>query len=173
MMTKDQKHRKDPIDIAGNWKLTFELRAGANNAQEKGVLLDHVTMSESIIAETLAEHFQHTTTTTVTSTSTTSTPTPPETTKPPIKTSHIFGTRGAEIFMIILVLLFGLVLILLAIKYVQLRDKLKEYKLHGGETGNPAYDNPMYGGGHRSPERYIQSGSVPYHIGNNNINNRQ
>ena len=86
------------------------------------------------------------------------------------KLTHIFGTRGAEIFMIILVLLFGLGLIAMEIKYVQLRNKLKEYKLHGGETGNPAYDNPVFNGSHRSPERYIKSGSIPLYVRNSNSN---
>ena len=80
------------------------------------------------------------------------------------KLTHIFGTRGAEIFMIILVLLFGLGLIAVEIKYVQLRKKLKEYKLHGGETGNPSYDNPVFNGAHRSPERYIKFGSLPFNV---------
>ena len=64
--------------------------------------------------------------------------------------------------------MFGLGLIALAVMYFQLRQKLKEYKLHGGETMTPAYDNPMYSGGHRSPERYIKMGSIPYHSRNNN-----
>lgn len=95
------------------------------------------------------------------------TTTPPDDTK----LTHIFGTRGAEIFMIVLVLLFGLGLIGVEIKYVQIRKKLKEYKLNGGETANPAYDNPVYGGGHQSPERYIKTSSIPFHIRNNNSNN--
>ena len=88
------------------------------------------------------------------------------TTTPPTKLTHIFGTRGAEIFMIVLVLLFGFGLMCIVIKYVQIRNKLKEYKLNGGETGNPSYDNPMYGGGHRSPERYIKTSSIPFQIRN-------
>ena len=94
----------------------------------------------------------------------------PTTTPPDTKVTHIFETRGAEIFMIVLVLLFGLGLIGVEIKYVQIRNKLKEYKLNGGETGNPAYDNPMYSGGHRSPERYIKTSSIPSNIRNNNFN---
>ena len=85
------------------------------------------------------------------------------------KLSHIFGTRGAEIFMIVLVLLFGLGLIGIEIKYVQLRNKLKEYRLHGGETAEPAYDNPMYSGERRS-ERYNKTSSIPSHVRNKNSN---
>ena len=168
--------------VAGNWSLIFELRAGSHKPHDKGVHLDQVTMTGQMPAETLTEYFQHTTTTPSLSTSLSTTtmsvsPTVSiDTTKSPVENARIFGTKGAEIFMIILVVIFFICLIALAIKYVQLRDKLKEYRLHGGETGatrylggtNPAYDNPMYNTGHRTTERYTQSGSIPYIIGNNN-----
>ena len=169
------KDKKDGNDIAienwsGNWNLSFTLRAGSFNAQENGVSLNMIKLTGNVVAETLNEYFAHTSTTTTTfqPSSNISTPdangtnpTIQPTTVVPVVTSHIFGTRGAEIFMIILVLLFGAALIVLTIKYLQLRDKLKEeFKLNGLENANPAYDNPMYGG-HRSPERYNKIDSIP------------
>ena len=176
---KDQKDRNDEMieNWGGNWNLSFTLRAGSFNAQENGVSLNMIKLTGNIVAETLNEYFAHTSTTsTTTQLSNTTYPTPDtNNTNPtiqptrvtPVMTSHIFGTRGAEIFMIILVLLFGAALIVLTIKYLQLRDKLKEeFKLNGLENVNPAYDNPMYGG-HRSPERYNKIDSLPYYPRNN------
>lgn len=178
---KDKKDRKDKMieNWGGSWNLSFALRAGATNSQEKGVSLDMIKLTGNIVAETLNEHFAHTSTTTTTSqpNSTRTTPKvnlttlPIDPTKDPqVDIHHIFETRGAEIFMIILVLLFGAALIVLLLKYVQLRDKLKEeFKLNGVENVNPAYDNPMYGG-HRSPERYNKIDSIPYYPKNNSSN---
>ena len=166
---EDKKNRKDKMierhhDWGGNWNLSFTLRAGSVNAQEKGVNLNLIKLTGNVVAETLKEHFDRTTTTTTTSQPTSTLPSPSilPTNESPVKNSQIFGTRGAEIFMIILVLLLGAALIVLTIKYVQLRDKLKEeFKLNGLENVNPAYDNPMYGG-QRSPERYNKIDSIPY-----------
>ena len=134
-------------EVTGNWTLTFELRAGSSMTQEKGVLLDDIKMIGKMPAETLSEHLTHTTPPNPTN-SPTNAPTgiPPATTeKPPgVESARIFGTKGTEVFIIILVLLFGIGLITLAIKYLQLKDKLNEYRLHGatGYAGNPTYDNP-------------------------------
>ena len=156
-------------ELTGNWTLTFELRAGSSMTQEKGVLLDDIKMIGKMPAETLSEHLTHTTPTN----SPTNAPTaiPPATTKAPgVESARIFGTKGAEVIMIILVLLFGVGLITLAIKYLQLKDKLNEYRLHSGVPGatgyggNPTYDNPMFSGEQRSAERYEPRPSIAYHI---------
>ena len=178
MSMKDHKDRKDKMieNWGGSWNLSFTLRAGSSNPQEKGVSLDFIKLTGNVVAETLNEHFAHTTTTTTTfqpnSTRITpetnrTTPSIKPTNESQVESHHIFETRGSEIFMIILVLLFGAALIVLLLKYVQLRDKLKEeFKLNGIENINPAYDNPMYGG-HRSPERYNKIDSIPYYPKNN------
>ena len=165
-------------ETAGNWSFMLELRAGSNMTQQKGVLLDSIKMAGKKPAETMTEYYERTTTNSSPSSASTTSlstivPTVP-TTKNPVESAGIFGTKGAEIFMIILVVIFAICLIALAVKYAQLQDKLKEYRLHGGETdatgynNNPAYDNPMYNAGHRSAERYTQRGSIPYNAGNNN-----
>ena len=173
---KDKKDRKDKMieNWGGNWNLSFTLRAGSINAQEKGVNLNLIKLTGNVVAETLKEHFDRTTTTTTTSHPTSTKPSPSilPTKESPVQNGQIFGTRGTEIFMIILVLLLGAALIVLTIKYMQLRDKLKEeFKLNGLENVNPAYDNPMYGG-QRSPERYNKIDSIPY-IHRNNSHNRE
>ena len=162
-------------EVAGNWSLTFELRAGSNQTQQKGVILDDVKMWGKKLPETLSEHFAHTSPTSTLSTTTNSTMTSPSTTKGPtpgtITSARIFGTKATEIFMVILVVIIGIALAVLCLKYLQLRDKLKEYQMHGSAPGtgryfaggNPAYDNPVYGG-QRSAERYEHRGSAPYHI---------
>ena len=157
MSTEDNKYKKNKTDIDGSWKLIFNLRAGSEESQSRGVFVDRIEMTETSIAETLAEYNKHTTKISSTN-ATTKNPTTKATTKATTpeneeKTARIFGTWGAEVFMIILVLLMGLGAIALGIKYAQLRDKIKEYRLNGGDIANPTYDNPMYGGGHRAPER--------------------
>ena len=164
MMIEHNKYRKNKTDTDGSWKLIFNLRAGSEDTQSRGVLLDRIEMTETPIAETLEEYNTHTTkltsTQATTKNTTTKATTKATTPKHEEKTARIFGTWGAEVFMIILVLLMGLGAIALGIKYAQLRDKIKEYRLNGGDIANPTYDNPMYGGGHRAPERYVEMGSV-------------
>ena len=155
-------------EVTGNWTLTFELRAGSSMPQQKGVLLGDIRMIGKMPAETLSEHLTHTTPTN----SPTNAPTlPPATTKAPeVESARIFGAKGTEVFMIILVLLFGIGLVTLAIKYLQIKAKLNEYRLHGatGYAGNPTYDNPMFSGEQRPAERYEPRPSIAYHIDYNN-----
>lgn len=153
MSTEDNKYKKNKTDIDGSWKLIFNLRAGSEESQSRGVFVDRIEMTETSIAETLAEYNKHTTKISSTNATTKNPTTKATTPENEEKTARIFGTWGAEVFMIILVLLMGLGAIALGIKYAQLRDKIKEYRLNGGDIANPTYDNPMYGGGHRAPER--------------------
>lgn len=161
MSIEDNKYRKNKADIDGSWKLIFSLRAGSEESQSRGVLLDMIEMTQTSIAETLEEYNKHTTKVPSTNATSKATTTKATTPKHKEKTARIFGTWGAEVFMIILVLLMGLGAIALGIKYAQLRDKIKEYRLNGGDIANPTYDNPMYGGGQRAPERYVEMGSIP------------
>ena len=50
------------MDVTGDWNLTFELRSGPGERQEKGVYLDEVQLTQTALAETAKEYFQHTST---------------------------------------------------------------------------------------------------------------
>ena len=61
-----KEHKKDDLDtmeITGNWNLKFELRSGSNESQGKGVYLDQVILIENVLAETIREHMERTSTT--------------------------------------------------------------------------------------------------------------
>ena len=60
-MSKERKQDNfDNMEITGDWNLKFEIRSGTNGKQEKGVYLDQVILMENVLAETISEHFQHT-----------------------------------------------------------------------------------------------------------------